>query len=93
MYSLHHLVTPLAESSRAGVMRFGVISPEEIRPVMNYLRIHEQPGDVVYVFYAAGTAFKYYAERDGFPLDKAVMGTAQGDDPRNALPQPLQFRA
>ena len=31
---------------------------------MAYVRNHEKPGDLVYVFYGAEPAFDYYAERE-----------------------------
>jgi hypothetical protein len=76
-YILNHFAKPNAAISQPGVM-----FPEEIRPVVAYVRNHEKPGDLVYVFYGAEPAFDYYAERQGFPRDNVEIGTASGSDPR-----------
>ena len=53
---------------------------EEIRPVVAYLRAHEQSGDAVYLYYGAVPAFKYYARRYGFGRDSYVEGVySRGD--------------
>jgi hypothetical protein len=77
IYDLHHFAKPQVEIAAPGVML-----PEEIRPVMAYVRNHEQPDDLVYIFYGALPAFDYYAERDRFPRSNVEIGTAAGDDPR-----------
>jgi 4-amino-4-deoxy-L-arabinose transferase-like glycosyltransferase len=87
LYSVYHFAKPFVESSRPGVMR-----PEELRPVLAYLRTHEQPGDLVYVFFFGTRAFEYYAERDGLPRGNVKMGTASGDDPRDYESDLRQFR-
>ncbi len=78
IYTLHHFAKPHTEVAQPGVML-----PEEIRPVVAYVRNHEQPGDLVYVFYGAEPAFDYYAERDNFPRNNVEIGTAAGNDPQN----------
>jgi hypothetical protein len=77
IYALHHFAKPHAEVAEPGVML-----PEEIRPVMAYVRNHERPDDLVYIFYGAEPAFDYYAERDSFPRNNVEIGVAAGDDPR-----------
>jgi hypothetical protein len=77
IYILHHFARPHTEIAQPGVML-----PEEIRPVVAYVRNHEEPGDLVYVFYGAEPAFDYYAERAGFPLNNVEIGTAAGNDPQ-----------
>jgi hypothetical protein len=81
VYVLHHFARPFTEVARPGVMLL-----EEIKPVMAFVRTHEQPTDVVYVFDGAQQAFDYYSELDGFPLNNVQMGTAAGDDPHNYTP-------
>ena len=76
-YILHHFAKPHTEITQPGVML-----PEEIRPVVAYVRNHEQPSDLVYVFYGAEPAFDYYAEREDFPRDNVEIGTAAGNDPQ-----------
>jgi hypothetical protein len=75
IYILHHLAKPHTE-----IVQPGVMLPEEIRPVVAYVRNHEKPGDLVYVFYGAEPAFDYYAERETFPMDNVEIGTASGSD-------------
>ena len=77
IYILHHFAKPHTEVAQPGVM-----FQEEIRPVLGYVRNHEQPGDLVYVFYGAEPAFDYYAERSGFPRNNVEIGKAAGNDPR-----------
>ncbi len=76
-YILHHFAKPHTE-----ILQPGAMLPEEIRPVMAYVRNHEKPGDLVYVFYGAEPAFDYYAERENFPLGNVEVGTASGSDPQ-----------
>jgi len=77
-YVLHHFAKPRVEVPQPGVM-----FAEEIRPVMSYVRDHENPSDLVYVFYGATPAFDYYAEREHFPLNNVELGNASGDDPHS----------
>jgi hypothetical protein len=77
IYALHHFAKPHVEIAEPGVML-----PEEIRPVMAYVRNHERPDDLVYIFYGAEPAFDYYAERDSFPRNNVEIGVAAGDNPR-----------
>ena len=45
---------------------------ENIRPVLAYIQENRQPGDTVYVYYAAQYAFKYYLEK--FDFNELVSG-------------------
>jgi len=76
IYVLHHFAKPHTEIARPGIML-----PEEIKPVRAYLRAHEQPGDLIYVFSESEPAWEYYSERDtSFPRGNTIIGTATGDD-------------
>ena len=75
MYVAHHFAKPHVEIARAGVM-----FPEELKPVMAYLRTHEKSGDLTYLFYGSQSAWQYYAERNLAPQGDIVMGTASGED-------------
>ena len=77
IYILQHFAKPHTE-----IVQPGVMLPEEMRPVVAYVRNHEKPGDLVYVFYGAEPAFDYYAERESFPRDNVEIGTAAGNDPQ-----------
>lgn len=50
---------------------------EEMRPVIQYLERNLEPGDRIYVYYAAGEAFKYYY-RGGY--ENVVRGKIHRDD-------------
>jgi hypothetical protein len=76
--TLHHFAKPHSE-----IVEPGVMLPEEISPVMAYVRNHEQRTDLVYIFYGSEPAFEYYAERDNFPRNNVEIGTASGDDPHS----------
>jgi hypothetical protein len=76
MYVLHHFAKPHTQIARPGIML-----PEEMKPVRAYLRAHEQPGDLVYVFFESEPAWEYYTEREtSFPHANVILGTATGDD-------------
>lgn len=49
---------------------------EELRPVLQYVQGHQQPGDTWYVYYYARTMYQYYAEAYGFKGDNVVLGRA-----------------
>lgn len=78
MFAVHHLAEPRVEVDHPGVM-----NPEEIKPVMAYIRTHRQANDFVYVFYASQPAFQYYSELYKQPQQNVILGTASGGDPHN----------
>ena len=78
VYVLHHFAKP-----HTLVQRPGIMMPEEVRPVGAYLQTHRKPGDVLYLFHDAQTAYQYYAERQAWPSNDMVLGTASGADPRD----------
>ncbi len=53
---------------------------EEIKPVISYVREHEQNGDVLYLYYASQYAFKYYSESYGFDGNDYTVGVAYWED-------------
>jgi len=62
----------------------GFISPtyrEHIRPTMEYLRDYRKPGDLVYVYYWAGHAVRYYAPKYGMDMSQFIIGADHHDDP------------
>ena len=82
IYVLHHFAKPHTE-----IVQPGVMLPEEIKPVRAYLRAHEKPGDLVYVFTESQPAWQYYTERDpSFPGDNVLMGAGSGSDLKNYTP-------
>ncbi len=55
--------------------------PEHIRPAIAYLNANHKPGDLIYVYYWALPAFRYYAN----PQMDYVAGGLHADDPRALL--------
>lgn len=55
-------------------------SPEEIKPVLSYVKDNWQEGDIVYVYYMSQFAFKYYSEYHPgnyhFNEDEYIIGKA-----------------
>ncbi len=48
---------------------------EHIRPALAYLRDHRQPGDLMYVYYWAEPAVRYYAPKFGFQMSDFILGS------------------
>jgi hypothetical protein len=49
---------------------------EDLAPVVQYLQDHRQAGDLVYVYYGAQFALRYYAPRMGLRAQDVVTGVA-----------------
>ena len=47
---------------------------EEIKSVISYLKEYQKKQDILYIYYGASTAFKYYAERYNFKEGEYVLG-------------------
>jgi hypothetical protein len=65
---------------------------QPLRPVLERVEQLRQPGDTIYVDYAAGHAFLYYARRFAFDADDYVIGTCAVSDRRDYLRQVDRFR-
>ncbi|MGB3514056.1 MAG: glycosyltransferase family 39 protein [Microcoleaceae cyanobacterium] len=46
----------------------------EIKPVLNYIKEHQQPGDILYIYQRGIYQFKYYAEKYGYQEDDYIIG-------------------
>jgi hypothetical protein len=77
VYLLHHFTRPNVLVSTPGIQR-----QEEIRPVLAYVRSHQGPTDLVYVFRDARPAYAFYRERDHFDDSNVLLGTAAGENSR-----------
>lgn len=53
---------------------------EELRPVVTYLEEHYRPGDVIYVYYGAEPAFRYYARRTALGDANVHYGVRSRED-------------
>jgi hypothetical protein len=65
---------------------------QHLRPVVAHLFARREPEDAVYVFFGAGQAFHYYAQRYRLTMDNAVVGSCSVEKPRQYLHQIDQFR-
>ncbi|NEP84957.1 MAG: hypothetical protein F6K39_46760, partial [Okeania sp. SIO3B3] len=50
------------------------ITYSEIKPVLNYIQKHQQPGDVLYVYQRGIYQFQYYAEKYGYQEGDYIIG-------------------
>ncbi len=66
--------------------------PEHIRPTMAYLRENRKPGDVIYVYYWAVPAFRYYAPFYGFTANDFIAGNDYETNPPSLLTEVDQFK-
>jgi len=62
---------------------------EEIRPVIEHMREHRQPGDLVYVHWGAYPAFEYYRQTRGYDFELWEKGICSPRNP-SAYVQQLQ---
>jgi hypothetical protein len=58
---------------------------EHIRPTMAYLQANHKPGDVLYVYYWAVPAFRYYAPFYGFTENDFIAGNDFENNPPGLL--------
>ncbi|MBV6397619.1 MAG: hypothetical protein HFACDABA_03233 [Anaerolineales bacterium] len=78
LLAVYLLYSPLAVS----VENF--IAPkyqEHIRPTMEYLRDFRKPGDLIYVYYWAEHAVRYYAPKYGMDMPAFTLGADHHEDP------------
>jgi dolichyl-phosphate-mannose-protein mannosyltransferase len=65
---------------------------EDIRPAIAYIRSHQHPGDVWYVYHFARFQFQYYAERQGLSLENVRIGDDCASDKKCYLAELDQLR-
>ncbi len=65
---------------------------QEIRPVIQYIKEHEQKGDVLYVYYGAQGPFKYYSKRFDFSDKSYIKGVSSRNDWNNYVKDIEPFR-
>ena len=54
---------------------------EHVRPTMEYLRDYRKDGDLVYVYYWAEHAVRYYAPKYGMDMSEFITGADYHDNP------------
>ena len=64
----------------------------EIKPVMGYIKEHYQNGDVLYLYYGAFPAFKYYEMKYGFTEDDYIVGVTSRNNWKNYKDDLERFR-
>jgi hypothetical protein len=66
------LLPPVFEAGRT---LFHPATKRELRPVLEYIKTHQRPGDVIYINIGGSPdQFKYYAEKYGFPESGYIFG-------------------
>ncbi|MCK6630318.1 MAG: glycosyltransferase family 39 protein [Anaerolineae bacterium] len=53
---------------------------EEIKPVMSYVKTHQQAEDILYLYYGAAEAFKYYQQQYGYQDGDYLVGAYSRED-------------
>jgi hypothetical protein len=71
----------------AGYHLLRPVSREELRPVIGHVAARLEPGDLVYVYYGARWAFRFYAPHHAFRRDQVIEGAPSRDDWRGYLRQ------
>ena len=69
----YHLIKP-----RTSVGGYEIV--EEIKPVIGYVREHQQDGDILYLHPGAWAAFKYYQQRYGYEDSGYIVGVSSQDN-------------
>jgi hypothetical protein len=65
---------------------------DQIKPMLQYLKDHRQPGDRVFVYCLAWPPYRYYASQYGLPLDDSVVVGTRATDWRKYLDDVDQFK-
>jgi Dolichyl-phosphate-mannose-protein mannosyltransferase len=65
---------------------------EPIRPAIEYVASHRQPGDKLYILHGAVPAFSYYGPRYEMVGSSTVTGSCRTDDPRQYFREVDQLR-
>jgi len=55
---------------------------EHIKPFMEYLRDHRKADDLIYVYYNAGPAFRFYAPKYGLDSNEYMIGADRSVNPQ-----------
>jgi 4-amino-4-deoxy-L-arabinose transferase-like glycosyltransferase len=58
----------------AAYLIFNPYTKQEIKPVLSYMRIHQQSGDTIYVYERAEYQFRYYAKKYAYQAGDYILG-------------------
>ena len=58
---------------------------EHIKPVMSYVSKNKKKKEILYIYYASGPAFKYYANKYGFKNNDYIVGISSRQKPINYI--------
>lgn len=64
----------------AGYLTIFPYVKQDIKPVINYVKTHQQPGDTLYVYQRGQNLFKYYAKKYGYDEQDYIMGVDDLDN-------------
>ncbi|MGB7441096.1 MAG: glycosyltransferase family 39 protein [Coleofasciculaceae cyanobacterium] len=81
------LTPPLANAS------YLLVKPyvrEEISPVISYVKNHQQPEDILYIFQRGEYQFKYYASQYGYQPQDYIIGVDDLEDGKTVSPAEWQ---
>lgn len=78
VYLLHHFAKPHVLVTSPGIML-----PEEIKPALSYVRAHERPTDMIYIFRDALPAYEYYSDIEHIHDNNLLPGIAEGSDSKD----------
>ena len=56
---------------------------QEIKPVISYVNTHQQDEDILYLYYGAQDAFRYYQEKYGYHDNDYIVGVNSRDNWNN----------
>lgn len=65
---------------RSGIGLFKPPAPEDVKPLLKKIMRKKQEGDVIYVYYGAVPAFRYYAKRFGIDDKGYIIGKNHGEN-------------
>ncbi|RMG12211.1 MAG: hypothetical protein D6728_07075, partial [Cyanobacteria bacterium J055] len=60
---------------------------EEIKPTIEYVKKHQQPGDLLYIFQRGEYQFKYYAPKYGYSEGDYIIGVDDLEDGEEVSPE------
>ena len=56
------------------------LNSSQIKSVLNYIKKHEQPGDILYIYQRGIYQFQYYAEKYGYQEGDYIIGVDDLDN-------------